>query len=106
MPVLADSASRVDEHEHVACLENLTDPAPELVALSDGKGLLLVQLLRPVDVEVARVVFDDEVLPQGILVELLEQGADFLLRRVSAATTAHVINDLVEVAESDVDKNH
>lgn len=106
MTVLADSASRVDEHEHVACLGNLTDTAPELIALSDGKRLFLVQLLRPIDVEVARVVFDDEVVPQGILVELLKQGADFLLRRVSAAGMTHVIDDLVKVTESNVHENH
>ena len=63
MPVLTDSASRVDEHEHVARLGNFTDTAPELISLSDGKGLLLVQLLRTVDVEVARVVFDDKIVP-------------------------------------------
>ena len=72
MPVLADSASRVDEHEYVARLGHLIDATPQLIPLSDGKGLLLVQLSRPVDVEIPRVVLDDEVVPQGILVELLE----------------------------------
>ena len=93
VPVLTDTTAGVDKHEHVAHCRHLVNAAPELVALSDGKGLLLVQLLRTVDVKVARVVFDDEVVPQGILVELLEQGADFLLCRVSAATAAHVVDD-------------
>ena len=93
MTVLADSASRVDKHEHVARLGHLIDATPQFIPLSDGKGLLLVQLLRTVDVEVARVVFYDKIVPQGILVELLEQGADFLLRRISAATAAHVVDD-------------
>ena len=93
MTVLADSASRVDKHEHVARLGHLIDATPQFIPLSDGKGLLLVQLLRTVDVEVARVVFYDKIVPQGILVELLEQGADFLLRRISAAAAAHVVDD-------------
>lgn len=106
MTVLANTTARVDEHEHMARLGHLIDATPQFIPLSDSKGHLLVHLLRPVNIEISRVVFYDEVVPQGILVELLEQGADFLLRRVSAATAAHVINDLVKVAKPDVYENH
>lgn len=106
MPVLADSASRVDEHEHMASLGHIIDAAPESIALTDREGLLLVQLLRSVDVKVPRVVFYDEIIPQGILVELLEQGAHFLLRRISASSMAHIVDDLVEVAEPDIHEDH
>ena len=104
--VLADSASRVDKHEHVARLGHLIDVTPQFIPLSDGKGLLLVELPRSINIEVPRVVFDDEIVPQRVLVELLEQRADFLLRRVSAACMAHVVDDLVKMPEPYVDKNH
>ena len=106
MTVLADSASRVDKHEHVARLGHLIDVTPQFIPLSDGKGLLLVELPRSINIEVPRVVFDDEIVPQRVLVELLEQRADFLLRRVSAACMAHVVDDLVKMPEPYVDKNH
>lgn len=106
MTVLANSAARVDEHEHVARLGHLIDATPQFIPLADSKGLLLVQLSRPVDVEVARVVFYDKIVPQCILVELLEQGADLFLGRVSASGMTHVINDLVKVAESNVNEDH
>lgn len=106
VPILADSAAGVDEHEHVTYFGHFVDTAPKLIALPDGKRLFLVQLLRSVDVKIPRVVFDDKIVPQRVLVELLEQRADFLLRRVSAAGMPHVINDLVKVAESNVHENH
>lgn len=106
MTVLTDTASRVYEHEYVAGFGYLIDATPEFVALPDSKRLFLMQLLGPINIKVARIVFDDEVVPQGILVKLLEQRADFLLRRVSAAGMAHVINDLVKVPEPNVYENH
>lgn len=104
--VFADTTAGVDEHEYVAGFGYLVDATPEFVALPDSKRLFLMQLLGPINIKVARIVFDDEVVPQGILVKLLEQRADFLLRRVSAAGMAHVINDLVKVPEPNVYENH
>ena len=104
--VFADTTAGVDEHEHVARLGHHIDATPQSISLAHGKRLFLVQLLRPVDVEVARVVFDDQVISYCVLVKLLEQRAYFLLRRVSAAGMAHVINDLVKVPEPYIDKNH
>lgn len=54
--VFADTTAGVDEHEHVARLGHLIDATPQSISLAHGKRLFLVQLLRPVDVEVARVV--------------------------------------------------
>ena len=104
--VFADTTAEVDEHEHVARLGHLIDATPEFVALPDSKRLFLMQLFGPINIKVARIVFDDEVVPQGILIELLEQRADFLLRRVSAPAAADIVNDLVKMAEPYIDKNH
>lgn len=106
MTVLTDTASRVYEHEYVAGFGYLIDATPEFVALPDSKRLFLMQLLGPINIKVARIVFDDEVVPQRILIELLEQRADFLLRRVSAPAAADIVNDLVKMAEPYIDKNH
>lgn len=104
--VFADTTAGVDEHEDMTCFGHIINATPQAVALPDGKRLFLVQLLGPINIKVARIVFDDEVVPQRILVKLLEQRADFLLRRVSAPAAADIVNDLVEVPEPDVDKNH
>lgn len=104
--VFADTTAGVDEHEYVAGFGYLVDATPEFVALPDSKRLFLMQFLGPINIKVARIVFDDEVVPQGILVKLLEQRADFLLRRVSAPAAADIVNDLVKMAEPYIDKNH
>lgn len=106
VPVLADSTSRIDEHEHMTRFWHIIDATPQAVALTDGKRLFLMQLLGSINIKVARIVFDDEVVPQRILIKLLEQRADFLLRRVSTAGMAHVINDLVKVPEPNFYENH
>lgn len=66
--VFADTTAGVDEHEYMTRFWHIINATPQAVALTDSKRLFLVQLLRPVDVEVARVVFYDKIVPQGILV--------------------------------------
>ena len=104
--VFADTTAGVDEHKYVTGFGYLVDATPEFVALPDSKRLFLMQLFGPINIKVARIVFDDEVVPQGILIELLEQRADFLLRRVSAPAAADILNDLVKVPEPNVYENH
>lgn len=57
-------------------------------------------------VEVSSIVFDDKVIPQCILVKLFKQRAYFFLCWISAASMAHIINDLVKMTESNVYENH
>ncbi|WP_288850984.1 hypothetical protein [uncultured Mitsuokella sp.] len=85
---------------------HIINATPQAVALTDGKRLFLVQFTRSVNIEISGIIFDDQVISYCVLVKLLEQRADFLLRRVSAPAAADIVNDLVKVPEPDVDKNH
>nr|DAL67266.1 MAG TPA: hypothetical protein [Caudoviricetes sp.] len=106
MTVLTDTASRVYEHEDMTCFGHIINATPQAVALTDGKRLFLVQFTRSVNIEISGIIFDDQVISYCVLVKLLEQRADFLLRWVSAACMTHIVNDMVEVAEPDVHENH
>lgn len=106
VPVLADTASGVDEHEHMTRFWHIINATPQAVALTDGKRLFLVQFTRSVNIEISGIIFDDQVISYCVLVKLLEQRADFLLRRVSAPAAADIVNDLVKMAEPYIDKNH
>ena len=106
VPVLADATAGVDEHENVAHFGHRADAAPELVPLADCERLLLVLRARPVDIEIPRIVACHEVVPRRVLVELFEQGAHFLLRRLAASTPAHVVDDHVEMGKADIDEDH
>lgn len=104
--VFADTTARVDEHEHMTRFWHIINATPQAVALTDGKRLFLVQFTRSVNIEISGIIFDDQVISYCVLVKLLEQRADFLLRRVSAPAAADIVNDLVKMAEPYIDKNH
>ena len=104
--VLTNTTAGVDEHEHMTRFRHLINATPQAVALTDGKRLFLVQFTRSVNIEISGIIFDDQVISYCVLVKLLEQRADFLLRWVSAACMTHIVNDMVEVAEPDVHENH
>lgn len=106
MTVLTDTASRVYEHEDMTCFGHIINATPQAIALTDGKRLFLVQFTRSVNIEISGIIFDDQVISYCVLVKLLEQRADFLLRRVSAPAAADIVNDLVKMAEPYIDKNH
>lgn len=97
MTELADTAARHHEHQHEADAP-IIGCTPKLVSLSYGEGLLLMQFLWLIDVQITGIIFDDQVIAQGVLIELFEQRADFLLCRIAAASAAHVVNHKVEMA--------